>query len=321
LVGVSHECDFPPVVSSLPVLTRPRYGVPTSADRAGYAAQLASGSQSHSAAVDSAIRAIRLDALSPYLLDQPLLAELRPDVVFTQDLCAVCAPALEEVRSAVRELCGPGTRVVSLTPQRLGEVWDSISAAGEALDRADSARQLRYGLLQRLGQLSARASSAGAPRPTVLTLEWFDPVMNSGLWMAELVDLAGGHELAGYDLASEQPLDARPGDRSRILPPEEIWRLDPDVIILKPCGFKLDRGLAELPALDRLTPWHRWRAVKAGRAYLMDGSAYFNRPGPRLVESAELLAAALHPQLFPELRERYRAEVLQIGPGLEAEPW
>jgi iron complex transport system substrate-binding protein len=136
--------------------------------------------------------------------------------------------------------------------------------------------------------------------------------MSSGLWIPDLLAVANGIDA----------MQTAPGTKSAVLSRELLAALDPDVIVLKPCGFKLEQGLAELPALLAATPWSDWRAVYEGRAYLMDGSAYFNRPGPRIAESCELLAAALHPALFPEVRDDYRAEeVRRIGPGLETSPW
>jgi iron complex transport system substrate-binding protein len=321
LVGVSHECDFPPAVQGLPVLTRPRYGVPPSADAAAYAQALARAGRSHSAAIDATIRDIRLDALSPYLLDRDLLARLRPDVVFTQDLCAVCAPSFDEVRAAALELCGPQTRVVSLTPQRLGDIWGDIRRAGAALGLDDAANRLVTSLRARLDTVAQRCRAGRAPQRNVLTVEWFDPLMNGGLWMPELVELAGGIEYDGHDPASGQPVAAQPGVKSRVLDRDELGAMAPEVVVLKPCGFNLAEGQHELPALIYSTPWSAWPAVARGEVYLMDGSAYFNRPGPRIAESGELLAAALHPALFPDIRARHRQEVLRIGPQLEAQWW
>lgn len=321
LAGVSHECNFPPVVSCLPVVTRPRYGIPLAADHAAYGAALAQGAQSRSRAIDDTISKIRLDALSPYLLDADLLATLRPDLVLTQDMCDVCAPSLEEVRRAVRAMCGPQTSVLSLSPQRLDDIWANVRAVGDALGLSDAAIELVARLRSRLQAVRDRVSSARVIYRSVLTLEWFDPVMNGGLWMPELVQFAGGIEVDGRHPVSGEPLAAEPGSKSRVLSREELWQLDPDIIVLKPCGFMVEDGLAELPALLGTTPWNRWKAVARGEAYLMDGSAYFNRPGPRLAESCELLAAALHPALFPEIRARHGHEVLRIGPSLEALPW
>jgi iron complex transport system substrate-binding protein len=321
LAGVSHECDFPPVVTCLPVLTRPRYGIPAAANREVYAAALKHGPGSASAAIDQTIREIRLDALSPYLLDQELLARLQPDIVLTQDLCEVCAPSLDEVCAAVGTLCGPGTRVVSLTPRRLADVWQDIRTVGAALRLDNAALELTSRLQARLQAVRDRVHSARVRFRTVLTIEWFEPVMNSGLWIPELVEAAGGIECESVQQGSGQPLAVQPGARSRVLTYAELESIDPDVIVLKPCGFKLEDGLRELAVLLHSTPWPRWRAAHTGEVYLMDGSAYFNRPGPRLAESCELLAAALHPALFPEIRERHRHEVLRIGRSLEAAPW
>jgi iron complex transport system substrate-binding protein len=310
LVGRSHECDFPPGLSAVPVLTEPRYGIPLAADEAAYRDALRSGAQSHSAAIDATIQTIRLDALSPYLLNTSLLADLQPELVLTQDLCDVCAPTIEEVRMAVREHCGPQTRVLSLTPQRLNDIRDDFHRVADAIGLTEAGVDLRRSFEERLHEVRRRVD--GVQRhPSVLCLEWFDPPMSSGLWVPDLIDVT-----AGLDVTQTAP-----GTRSRQLSMEELAALDPDVILLKPCGFKLERGLAELPALAQAAPWGQWRAVREGRAFLTDGSAYFNRPGPRIADSCEILASLLHPALFPDVLARHDDDVLCIGPDMEPAPW
>lgn len=310
LVGVSHECDYPAEVSGLPALTEPRYGVPIAADETAYRQALRDGAQSHSAAINATIQSIRLDALSPYLLNTTLLAELQPDLVLTQDLCDVCAPSIEEVRLAVRQHCGTKTRVLSLTPHRLNDIRDNFHQVAKAIGYDEAGLELRKDFEGRLHEVRRRTLSV-PQHPAVLCLEWFDPPMSSGLWVPDLVEIAGGVDSC----------QVAPGTKSQVLDAQRLAALDPDVILLKPCGFKLEQGLAELPALLSATPWAQWRAVREGRAYLLDGSAYFNRPGPRIAASCELLAAALHPTLFPDITARHRHEARRIGPALEAEPW
>lgn len=310
LLAVSHECDYPGEVQGLPRLTRPRYANPQSADHVAYTAALKAGAISRSAAIDETIRAIRLDALSPYLLETELLARLQPELVLTQDLCDVCAPTIEEVRLAVREHCGKQARVLSLTPHRLNDVRDNLHQVAAALGREAEGLQLRRDFEERLYDVQRMAQHAGKAR-SILCLEWFEPVMSSGLWVPDLLAIAN----------STDCVQTPPGARSRVLTAAELAALDPDVILLKPCGYSLEQGRAELATLMRQTPWAAWRAVQAGQSYLTDGSAYFNRPGPRLADSCEILAAALYPELFPQLRHQHARAVLRVGPQLETAAW
>jgi iron complex transport system substrate-binding protein len=283
LVGVSHECDFPPEVRGLPALTRPRID--------------AGGS---SRDIDAAVRGIArgaTDALSVYAVDEARLAALEPDVIVTQDLCEVCAVSLDDVRSAVARLARrESVRIVSLRPTRLADVLDDVVRVGEALGRADAARALRADLDRRLGAVSARAAAAPS-RPRVVSLEWIDPPMLGGTWMPELIALAGG-----------EAVGAAAGAPAPTVTAAEVAALRPEVVVVKPCGFTLDRALAESHLIARALA--AAAAVAPGpRVYVTDGSAYFNRPGPRLVESLEIMAACVHPALFADLAARHAADL------------
>jgi iron complex transport system substrate-binding protein len=283
LVGVSHECDFPPGVEGLPVLTRPRAELPRT-----------------SGAIDRAVRAIVQDALGVYAIDAPRLSAARPDVVVTQDLCDVCAVTLTDVQRALAQLGLPGTEVVSLKPLRLGDVWEDVRRVGRALGRAGRADALAAQLAVRVAELGAAAARLGR-RPRVLTIEWLDPVMVGGTWMPELVQLAGG-----------TPLVTEPGQHAPTLGLEELRALDPEVVLVKPCGYDLERTREELALLPQRLPLEQWRAA---RVFVADGNAYFNRPGPRLVESLEILAACVHAEAFAALARRHAAAVRRLGPG------
>jgi iron complex transport system substrate-binding protein len=293
LVGVSHECDFPAGVEALPALTRPRRALPE-----------------RSAEIDRAVRAMLEDALAVYEIDLERLKAARPDVVVTQDLCDVCAVSLDDVRRALVELRCADVEVVSLKPTRLADVWDDVRRVGVALGR-DGERVAAdlAGRASELGRLGARAARAAGGRPSVLTIEWLAPVMIGGTWMPELVELAGG-----------EPLVTRPGEHAPTLPLAALAELDPDVVLIKPCGFDLARTRGEIELLREQLPWERWKAVQAGRVYVADGNAYFNRPGPRLLESLEILAACVHPAAFPELRRRHAKALLRVTPELELRP-
>ena len=273
LVGRSHECDFPAGLEDVPILTSARVGpLPSSRD------------------IDAAIRDALRDALSIYRIDVERLRQARPEVIVTQDLCEVCAVSLDDVRSAVARLASQDVAVVNLHPTRLEDIWADIRRVAEAIGRLRSATELIADLRGRVDSVARRASRVAA-RPRVLTIEWIDPVMIGGLWMPELVALAGG-----------EPLVTRAGDHAPTLRREQLAELDPDVVLVKPCGLDLPRIVSELPALRAALP-SGWRA----RIYAADGNAYFNRPGPRIVESLEILAACTHPEAFQDFARKHAA--------------
>jgi iron complex transport system substrate-binding protein len=287
LVGRSHECDCPPGVDVLPVLTSARVGpLPTSR------------------AIDTAVRDVLKDALAIYEIDVEKLREVRPDVIVTQDLCDVCAVSLEDVRAAVARLARNDVRIVNLHPTVLEDVWADIERVADAIGCGTIGREVVADLKRRAARIAERAEAA-AERPTVLSIEWIDPVMIGGMWMPELITLAGG-----------TPLMTEPGDHAPTLTYEQLEALDPHVVMVKPCGFDLQRTMKELPALRETLPWGSWRAVAESRVYIADGNAFFNRPGPRIVESLEILAACVHPDVFGDLAEKHRESVVLVRPDL-----
>lgn len=291
LVGVSHECDFPAQVVGLPVLTRPRRALPRA-----------------SGAIDRAVREILADAIAVYEIELERLREVRPDVVVTQDLCDVCAVSLDDVRRALRELASEEVEIVSLSPGRIADVFEDVRRVGRALGRAAQGDAAASALEQRLAALGRRTGEFGL-RPTVLTIEWLEPVMIGGTWMPELVAAAGGEALV-----------TEPGQHAPTLELDALGALDPDVVLIKPCGFDLARSSEELELLRTQLPWTSWSAVERGAVYLADGNAYFNRPGPRLVESAEILAACIHPEACDDLRQRHVEAFRRVRADLSLEP-
>lgn len=291
LVGRSHECDYPAGVASLPALTRPRRALPET-----------------SRAIDRAIREILAGAIAVYEVDIDALQACAPDVIVTQDLCDVCAVSLDDVRAALCTLARRDVHVVSLRPTCLADVWDDVRRVGAALGRTAAGDAVAQALAARctaIGQQSRLAAS----RPSVLTIEWLDPVMIGGMWMPELVALAGGRALV-----------TSAGQHAPTLGRDELTALDPDVVLIKPCGFPIDRTAREIDLLARNLPWDHWRAIARGAVFVADGNAFFNRPGPRLVESLEILAACLHPQMFPELAARHAPWVRRVGEDLVLQP-
>jgi iron complex transport system substrate-binding protein len=284
LVGVSHECNWPADVVGLPVLTRSK--VPTAG---------------RSADIDRAVRAVLADALSVYEVDEAALAALRPDVVVTQDLCDVCAVSLDDVRDALRRIAGEEIDLVSLSPARLDDLFADVRAVARALGLEARGEALGDELRGRMQAVRAR-SAALATRPKVLTIEWLDPVMVGGTWMPELVELAGG-----------EPLVTAPGDHAPTLDRAALASLAPEVVLVKPCGFDLARSRGELDTLAAQLAGLPWPALEREAVWLADGNAFFNRPGPRLVESLEILAACVHPAAFADLAARHAAHFERVG--------
>ena len=279
LVGVSHECDYPPGIASLPRLTRARVSAPSSR----------SSRELHDE-VESLVR----EVVALYEVDLEALRRVAPDVLVTQDLCAVCAVGLEEVQAAASKVLGKDVQIISLAPKRLEDVWADVTRVGEALGLGMTAQAIANGFRARVGETARRAEVAAARgRPGVLAIEWIDPVMVAGLWMPDLIDLAGGRALV-----------AKAGEHGVVL--EDDVDVDPDVVIVKPCGFDLPTTLAELEASDIRKRWPR------ARWYAADGNAYFNRSGPRLVESLEILAAVLHPEAFADLARLHEGRFVRV---------
>jgi iron complex transport system substrate-binding protein len=266
LVGVSHECDHPADVVELPRLTSTRLR-PSPA----------------SGTIDRDVREVLRASLGVYDVDLETLRAADPDVIVTQDLCDVCAVSLPVVERAVRDVLRPDVRVVSLHPMRLGDVWDDVRRVASALEVAAEGERLVAELEARVA--AVRERNAPLARPSVLTIEWLDPVMIGGTWMPELVELAGGAALI-----------TAPGDHAPTLTDVALADVAPDVVVIKPCGFDLTRTRVELDRVYELI-----QILAPRSAYAADGNAFFNRPGPRLVESLEILAACVHPAVFHDL--------------------
>ena len=267
LVGVTHECDYPPGVERLPHLTSSKIDQRMS-----------------SAEIDAAIAGHLTDTGSIYALDARLLEELDPDLIITQGLCEVCAVSTNLVEEAAS---GLRTRIFSLNPTSLREVLDDTVAVGEALGRGEEARAKVAALGERLARVEAAV--AGLPRPRVGCIEWLDPPFSAGHWVPEMVSIAGGEEvLAGPSVPSSR------------LGWEEVFEAAPEVLVLMPCGFGARRTVEEaLRVLSDVSGWGDLPAVRDGRVWAVDANSYFSRPAPRLVEGVEILARVLHPEAFP----------------------
>ena len=266
LVGVSHECDYPADVLGLPILTAPKLNPHGS-----------------SATIDARVRAVVQEGLSVYRINTEVLRQLQPDLIVTQDQCEVCAVSLPEVEEAVRCFLTPGVHVVSLKPQRLSDIWEDIRRVGQATGQEATAEEVVKGLKRRVWKLEQKTRHT--QRPRVACIEWLDPLMAGGNWVPELVEIAGGE----YTFAAA-------GAHSPKITWQTLVEYQPEVIVVMPCGFKIPQTQADLSVLTAHPQWQELPAVQAKRVYVVDGNAYFNRPGPRIVESVEILAEILHPQ-------------------------
>ncbi len=267
LVGVTHECDYPPSVQRLPKVTHTL--IPADAT---------------SSEIDRLVSERFKSVRALYSLDAEMLKDLRPNVIVTQSLCEVCAVAPNEVRAALGQLPG-SPRVVTLEPQSLEGLFEAIHQLASVVEV--SADETIGGLRSRVEAVAARSETV-TTRPRVALLEWLDPLFSSGHWSPELVRLAGGIEGLGKE-----------GQPSRRLRWDEVSAWQPEVIVIACCGFTVERALHDVNVVRATTGWRELPAVRSGRVYVADGSQYFNRPGPRLVDSLELLAHALFPVLHP----------------------
>ena len=270
LVARSHECDFPEGVRSLPVCTRPRFDVDGS-----------------SKAIDERVKALLHEAAAIYHVDADLLRAVKPDFIVTQGQCEVCAVSDKDVDTALCGWIGARPVVVSLSPNNLEEVWASILGVADALGAHQRGIEVVEKLRRRVDAIAAK-SAASPHRPRVACLEWLDPLMAAGNWVPELVQLAAGVNLFG-----------EAGRHSPWMTWDDLVASDPDVIVAMPCGFDLPRVRAELALLDAIPAWRSLRAVREGRAHAVDGNQFFNRPGPRLVESLAILAEIFHGPATP----------------------
>lgn len=269
VVAVTHECDFPAPALRLPKLTS------STLEHDGTAAD-----------IDRHVRRSLHAGSSIYRLDADLLEELQPDLILTQELCSVCAVDYGTVSQAAKRLKAD-PRVVSLEPSRLDDVLETISAVGALTGREENASALVQQLRDRLAHLDREVVDAERDEdghvPTVLVLEWTDPPMSGGHWTADLVERAGG-----------RPLLANPGANSQTISWDAIANADPDVVIVAPCGLDLSATRAAVARLESIPQWKNLRAHAQREVYLLDGNAYLNRPGPRLVDTAEIFATMLY---------------------------
>lgn len=269
LVGRSHECDYPASVQNLPVCTEARLN-----------------SNNQSLQIDQDVQTLLQQALSIYQIKIDVLEKLQPTHIVTQDQCDVCAVNVSVVEQAIAQLTKSTPQVISLQPNLLQEVWDDIRRVAEIL--GVESEPVLHKLQTRIDRIVNQVKTLPeGSLPKVVALEWTEPLMGGGNWIPELIEIARGKALLGVK-----------GQHSPYLSWESLTEANPDVIVIMPCGFDLARTEQESQVLLQHPNWSNLKAVKNERVFIVDGNAYFNRPGPRLVDSAEILAEILHPELF-----------------------
>jgi iron complex transport system substrate-binding protein len=270
LVGRSHECDFPQSIRSLPQCSRPLIDITGS-----------------SREIDQRVKSSARQGLSLYDVDSEMLRTLRPDVILTQTQCEVCAVSLKDVEAALCDLLNCEAEIVSLQPNCLSDFFRDIRLIAAALEIPERGEALIKNIQERFQAIREQAATA-ASRPTVACLEWLDPLMAAGNWVPELVEIACGINLFGTA-----------GEHSPWMTWEELIAADPEIIVALPCGWDIEKATIELDSIRCHPGWESLRAVRQNAVFVTDGNQFFNRPGPRLVESAEILAEIFHPELFP----------------------
>ena len=277
VVGVTHECDYPEAAQDLPQVTRDVLPPGLSPGE-----------------IDAAVRERTAGGESIYELDEELVAELEPDLIVTQALCHVCAVSVDEVQALAQTLPGP-PRVIALAPTTYGETVGDVRTIAQATEAKDAALDLIARTARRADVV--RLAVRGAPRPRVAALEWMDPVFVAGHWTPQLIEMAGGDDVLGFA-----------GEPSREATWDEVAAAQPEIVVVMPCGYDAARALVEAESFaDRL------RTVGAAQVVAVNASAYFSRPGPRLIDGLELLAHILHPDRVPQAPAE--ALAVELGPA------
>ena len=268
LVGRSHECDYPTTIKHLPICTEARLDTARSSEQ-----------------IDTDVQTLLNSALSIYQIKTDVLKQLQPTHILTQDLCDVCAVSFADVEQAVAQLTNSNPQIISLRPNKLADIWADIARVAQTL--GVESKPLLDRLKYRLETCRQKIKSVPRKLPTVVAIEWTNPVMIAGNWIPELIEIAGGKPLFGV-----------PGQNSPYLKWEEILKADPDYMIIMPCGFNLERTKQESQDLIKNPYWSNLKAVRTNKVFITDGNAYFNRPSQRLIDSLEILVEIIHPKLF-----------------------
>jgi iron complex transport system substrate-binding protein len=269
MVGRSHECDYPTHVTELPVCTGPKFRT----DGSSYE-------------IDQRVKAILQESLSVYRVDAEKLNELKPTHIITQAQCEVCAVSLKDVEEAACQIISSQPKIISLQPDSLADIFDDVRKIAKGLDVVPVGEMMVEQLKGRMDEVASKARAL-PDKPRVALVEWIEPMMAGGNWMPELIDMAGGINLFG-----------EAGKHSPWMSWEDLVASEPDIIIVSPCGFDIKRTMEEMHLISGRKEYAGLKAVKEGKIFVADGNQYFNRPGPRVLESLEMLAEMLHPEEF-----------------------
>lgn len=275
LVGRSHECDYPASIWHLPALTEPKY--PAS-------------DKETSQSIHRSITELVETGLSVYSVDGERLAALKPDIILTQDHCEVCAVSLSDLKTAVKEFVDENVDVLSVAPSTVNEIYDSFRQVADTINQKERGEKLVEKISSRFKELENQ--TAQEPKPTVVAIEWLEPVMTGGNWMPELIEIAGGVNKL-----------SKAGSHSPWIDWKTVVDENPEILLILPCGYSITKTLSEMDALTTKNTWDQIKAVQNNQVYILDGNQYFNRSGPRILESAEILAQIFYPAIFPPTLE------------------
>tara|TARA_A100000164_G_scaffold76413_1_gene64442 strand:+ start:3459 stop:4385 length:927 start_codon:yes stop_codon:yes gene_type:complete len=264
LVGRSHECDYPPEVMNLPICTKPKFNIDGS-----------------SIEVDGQVKSILQNALSVYYINEDLLKKLKPDIILTQSQCEVCAVSEKDVQSVVKNITGINPDIISVEPNSIKDIFSDIKIIAEVLNVVDRGADLIDFMKNRIRVLKKSYDIKSGP--TVAAIEWINPLMAAGNWVPELIEMAGGVNLFG-----------EAGKHSPWMNYQDLIEKNPQTIIIMPCGYNIQKSIVEIDSLIKQKGWEELSAVKNDKVYITDGNQFFNRPGPRIIESLEILIEIFH---------------------------
>ena len=267
LVGRSHECDYPEEVSELPICTIPKFNV-----------------DGTSREVDDEVKSLVQSALSIYYINEKLLKELKPDIIFTQSQCEVCAVSVSDVENALKNITGLSSRVISVEPNSIEDIFNDILTIAEILNVRKKGKELVELIKAKIDSTEKIVYQKSSP--SVAAIEWIDPLMAAGNWVPQLIRVAGGKNLFG-----------EAGKHSPWMKYNDLVEQDPEIIIVMPCGYDIKKSLIEIKTLESKKGWGSLKAVRNRNVYITDGNQFFNRPGPRIIESLEILLEIIHPDL------------------------
>ena len=267
LVGRSHECDYPEEVSELPICTIPKFNV-----------------DGTSREVDDEVKSLVQSALSIYYINEKLLKELKPDIIFTQSQCEVCAVSVSDVENALKNITGLSSRVISVEPNSVEDIFNDILTIAEILNVRKKGKELVESIKTKIDNTEKIVYQKSSP--SVAAIEWIDPLMAAGNWVPQLIRVAGGKNLFGEE-----------GKHSPWMKYNDLLDQDPEIIIVMPCGYDINKSLIEIKTLESKKDWGSLKAVSNRNVYITDGNQFFNRPGPRIIESLEILLEIIHPEL------------------------